>query len=152
MAQSLSKLYIHLVFHIKSTSPLIRDVDMERVHAYIGQMVNTTGCSVIKTGGTEDHVHLLFLLSKDVCLSYVVEEIKRNSSRWIKDLSPTHYGKFGWQSGYGAFSVSQSLVDKTLQYINNQREHHAKRSFRDEYLSFLKLYGVNYDEQYVFRD
>ena len=106
---------------------------------------------MIQVGGIGDHVHILFLLSKNVSISHVVEEVKRNSSRWIKSIAP-HYAKFEWQGGYGAFSVSRSVVDKTLQYINNQREHHAKRSFRDEYIEFLKLYDIDYDEKYVFAD
>ena len=141
MAQSLSKLYIHLIFHIKTTSPHISDEDLERIHAYIGQLVNTTGCSVIQTGGTGDHVHILFLLSKNESISHVVEEVKRNSSRWIKSIG-----------GYGAFSVSQSVVDRTLEYIRNQKTHHAKHSFHDEYIGFLKLYGISYDDRYVFTD
>lgn len=151
MAQSLSKIYIHLIFHVKSTSPQIRTCDLERVHCYIGQLVNTTGCTEIRVGGIEDHVHILFLLSKDATISHVVEEVKRNSSRWIKTIEP-HYRLFAWQNGYGAFSVSQSIVDRTLQYIGNQREHHKKCSFQDEYRSFLKLYNIQYDESYVFRD
>ena len=151
MPQSLSKIYIHLIFHIKTTSPEIRDGEIERVHSYIGQLVNTTGCYVIQVGGIGNHVHILFLLSKNVSISHVVEEVKRNSSRWIKSIAP-HYAKFEWQGGYAAFSVSRSVVDKTLQYINNQREHHAKRSFRDEYIDFLKLYDIDYNEKYVFAD
>lgn len=151
MAQSLSKLYVHLVFHIKSTSPCLREADLDRVHAYIGQLVNTTGCTDIRVGGISDHVHILFLLSKDVCLSQVVEEVKRNSSRWMKTIDP-HYRSFAWQNGYGAFSVSQSLVDKTLEYIGRQAEHHKKMSFTEEYRKFLQLYHVQYDEAYVFRD
>ena len=151
MPQSLSKIYIHLIFHIKTTSPEIRDGEIERVQSYIGQLVNTTGCYVIQVGGIGNHVHILFLLSKNVSISHVVEEVKRNSSRWIKSIAP-HYEKFEWQGGYAAFSVSRSVVDKTLQYINNQREHHAKRSFRDEYIDFLKLYDIDYDEKYVFAD
>ena len=116
MPQSLSKIYIHLIFHIKTTSPEIRD----------GEIMN-------------------------VSISHVVEEVKRNSSRWMKSIAP-HYEKFEWQGGYGAFSVSRSVVDKTLQYINNQREHHTERSFRDEYIDFLKLYDIDYDEKYVFAD
>ena len=112
MAQSLSKIYIHLIFHIKTTSPPIRQEDIERVHCYVGQLVNTTGCKVVRVGGVNDHVHILFLLSRDVAISHVVEEIKRNSSRWIKTLA-THYRAFAWQNGYGVFSVSQSIVDKT---------------------------------------
>ena len=121
MAQSLSKLYIHLIFHIKTTSPHISDEDLER------------------------------LLSKNESISHVVEEVKRNSSRWIKTID-ARYGRFEWQGGYGAFSVSQSVVDKTLEYIRNQKTHHAKHSFHDEYIGFLKLYGISYDDRYVFTD
>ena len=151
MAQSLSKIYIHLIFHIKTTSPAIRQEDIERVHCYVGQLVNTTGCKVVRVGGVNDHVHILFLLSRDVAISHVVEEIKRNSSRWIKTLA-THYRAFAWQNGYGVFSISQSLVDKTLDYISNQEMHHKRFSFQDEYRQFLLSYGVEFDEAYVFKD
>ena len=152
MAQSLSKIYIHLIFHIKTTSPKIRENDLERLHNYIGKLVKTTGCAEIKAGGVGDHVHVLFILSKDVTISQIVEEIKRNSSRWIKNLDPAYYHFFTWQGGYAAYSISQSVVDKTLQYIANQKEHHTKHSFAEEYRAFLKLYNVEYDENFVFRD
>jgi len=151
MAQSLCKIYIHLIYHIKTTSPQIRRVDLNRVHAYIGQLINSTGCIEIQTGGIGDHVHVLFLLSKDVPISRVVEEVKRNSSRWLKSLD-CYYQMFAWQSGYAAFSVSQSVVDKTLQYIKQQEIHHKKHSFADEYKEFLQLYQVKYDEKYLFKD
>ncbi len=130
---------------------MIRDEELERVHSYIGQLVNRTGSRVIRVGGTCDHVHILFLLSRNGCISNVVEETKRNSSRWIKSIDP-HYGMFAWQGGYGVFSVSQSMVDKTLKYIERQREHHQKLTFEDEYIEFLKLYDIEYDEKYVFSD
>ena len=152
MAQSLSKIYIHLIFHIKSTSPQIREHDLERLHCYIGKLVKTAGCTEIKAGGIGDHVHVLFILSKDVTISEIVEEIKRNSSRWIKDLDPGYYHFFAWQGGYAAYSISQSVVGKTLQYIDNQKEHHSKHSFAEEYRAFLELYNVEYNEKFVFRD
>ena len=96
-------------------------------------------------------MHILFLLSRDVAISHVVEEIKRNSSRWIKTLA-SHYRTFAWQNGYGAFSVSQSVVDKALKYIGNQDVHHKRLSFQDEYRQFLSSYGIEYNEAYVFRD
>lgn len=125
--------------------------DLERLHAYIGQLINETGCQTIHVGGIEDHVHALLLLSREETVSHLVEEMKRNSSRWIKTLSP-HYASFAWQGGYAAFSVSQSVVDKTLAYVENQREHHKKCSFQDEYVAFLKMYEVEYDDKYVFKD
>lgn len=151
MAQSLSKIYLHLVFHVKSTSPLIRDSELDRVHSYIGQLINATGCKVLRVGGIADHVHILFLLARDVSVAYVVEEVKRNSSRWIKLLAP-YYRAFAWQNGYGVFSVCQSIMGKTLDYISNQSEHHKKLSFKDEYRKFLESYGIEYNEEYVFGD
>ena len=151
MAQSLSKIYIHLVFHIKTTSVAILPNDICRMQAYVGHLVNVTGCKVICVGGINDHVHILFLLSKDVAISHIVEEVKRNSSRWIKKTD-AYYAAFAWQNGYGAFSVSQSVVEKTKEYIANQAEHHKRVSFQDEYRKFLELYGIEYNAEYVFRD
>ena len=124
---------------------------IERVHCYVGQLVNTTGCKVVRVGGVNDHVHILFLLSRDVAISHVVEEIKRNSSRWIKTLA-THYRAFAWQNGCGVFSVSLSIVNKMLDYISNQEMHHKRFSFQDEYRQFLLSYGVEYHKAYVFKD
>ena len=151
MAQSLSKIYIHLIFHIKTTSSPIRESDLGRIHSYIGQLVNGTGCKVIQTGGICDHIHILFLLSKDVAISHVVEEVKRNSSRWMKTIDP-YYETFAWQNGYASFSVSQSVVGKTLEYVKDQGMHHKKMSFQDEYRKFLESYGVEYNKEYVFKD
>lgn len=151
MAQSLSKIYLHIIFHIKTTSPRIREVDLERVHAYIGQLVNEASCIHIWADGVEDHVHILCMLGREVTVAHLLEEVKRNSSRWIKNID-AYYHQFAWQSGYAAFSVSQSVVDKTLAYIKNQREHHKKRTFKDEYIDFLNLYNIEYDERYVFSD
>ena len=151
MAQSLSKVYLHVVFHIKTTSPKIKEPHMERMHSYIGQLVNNTGCKVIRVGGMPDHVHVVCTLSREMTIAHLVEELKRNSSRWIKTLDEG-YKCFAWQNGYAVFSVSQSVIDKTVTYVINQREHHAKVSFKDEYLQLLKLYGIEYDERYVFSD
>ena len=151
MPQSRSKIYLHLIFHVKTASPRIRREDDIPIHSYIGRLVNNTGCTNIWGGGADDHVHILLLLSKDVMVSHVVEEIKRNSSRWIKTMN-AHYRGFAWQGGYGVFSVSQSVVDKTLSYIKRQREHHQKYSFAEEYRKFLESYGVSYNEEFVFKD
>lgn len=151
MSQSLSKIYLHIIFHTKTTSPTIREVDLQRMHAYIGQLVNDTGCNNIWADGVDDHVHILCLLGKEVTIAHLVEEVKRNSSRWIKSIDPV-YRNFAWQGGYAAFSVSQSVVDKTLAYVKSQQEHHKKQSFKDEYIAFLKLYNIEYDERYVFSD
>ncbi|MBO7594409.1 MAG: transposase [Salinivirgaceae bacterium] len=151
MPQSLSKIYLHIVFHIKTTSPQIDEAHLERVHSYIGQLVNSTGCSIIRVGGIGDHVHVLCLLSRNETVSHLVEEIKRNSSRWIKTLGQ-EYECFAWQGGYAVFSVSESLINKTIEYVIKQKEHHKKLSFNEEYIQFLKLYNIDYDERYVFED
>ena len=151
MAQSLAKIYIHVIFHTKVDSPTIGKEHINRVHQYVGKLVNTTGCQVLCVGGTENHVHALVIFSKTETVSHLIEEMKRNSSRWIKTLSPD-YEKFAWQGGYAAFSVSQSQVDNVIRYINNQEEHHKKQSFRKEFIEFLKLYHIDYDEKYVLSD
>ena len=151
MPQSLCKIYLHIIFHVKTSSPQIADKHLERMHSYIGQLVNTTGCQVLRVGGIGDHIHIVCLLSRNENVAHLVEEVKRNSSRWIKSISHL-YEHFAWQGGYAVFSVSQSVVDKTVEYVSNQREHHKKQSFRDEYLAFLKLYNVDYDERYVLSD
>ena len=151
MPQSLYKIYLHIIFHVKSTSPKIADEHLGRVHSYIGQLVNSTGCKVIRVGGICDHVHIVCLLSKNENVAHLMEEVKRNSSRWIKALAPT-YEHFAWQGGYAVFSVSQSQINKVLDYVGNQIEHHKEQSFRDEYLSFLRLYNVEYDDRFVLSD
>ena len=140
MAHSICNVYLHIIFHIKRTSPCINDEDLDRVHSYIGQLVNDTKSINIWINGVGNHVHILCLLRRDVSPSYLVEEIKRKSSRWIKSLSP-NYSMFAWQNGYSAFSVSLSAVDTTLAYIKNQREHHKYISFQDEYKQILKTQG-----------
>ena len=151
MSQSLCKIYLHIIFHVKTSSPLIEQEHLDQLHRYIGKLVNITGCQVLRVGGTGNHVHALVMFSKTETVAHVVEEMKRNSSRWIKTLSPV-YEKFAWQGGYAAFSVSQSQVDTVLNYIGNQMEHHKKQSFEEEYLAFLRLNKVEYDERYVFSD
>jgi REP element-mobilizing transposase RayT len=151
MSQSLCKIYVHIIFHIKTTSPSILEEHLERVHSYIGQLINTTGCQSILVGGVSNHVHIVCQLSKSETISHLLEEVKRNSSRWIKTIDD-RYRDFAWQGGYAAFSVSESVLPKTIDYVRNQKTHHKKISFQNEYLYFLKLYRVKYDKRYVFSD
>lgn len=151
MAQSLSKLFVHIVFHIKTTSVEIRQEDKKDLYAYMGAIIKDKDCIPIIINGTENHVHILCVMSKNIALAKLVEEIKGNSSRWIKTLNP-FYEKFAWQGGYGGFSVSPSLHDKTKLYIENQEKHHQKMTFQEESRMFLKEYGIDYNEQYVWRD
>ena len=149
MAQSLYKIYLHIIFHTKTESPNVEAEDIPRLHEYIGALVNSTGSQILSVGGTGNHVHVLLMFSKTDTVAHIIEEMKRNSSRWLKTVSP-RYKNFAWQGGYAVFSVSQSVVDRTKQYVLNQEEHHKKVSFHDEYIKFLKLYHIEYDEKYVF--
>lgn len=151
MAQSLSKLYIHLIFHIKTSSVLIKDVHKKELYAYMGAIIKDNDSIPILINGTNDHIHILCVLSKNISMAKLVEEIKRHSSRWIKTVD-NYYSKFAWQGGYAGFSVSQSIHDKTKKYISQQEEHHKKVSFKEELLAFLNEYGVDYNEEYLWRD
>ncbi|MDL2238658.1 transposase [Bacteroidales bacterium OttesenSCG-928-K22] len=151
MSQSLSKLFVHIVFHIKSTSVEIRREDKKDLYSYLGAIIKDNNSIPIVINGTADHVHILCVMSKNISLSKFVEEIKRHSSRWIKTLNP-YYRKFSWQGGYGGFSVSPSLHDKTKRYIEHQEKHHKRLTFREEYVIFLQQYGIEYDEKYIWRD
>jgi putative transposase len=151
MAQSLSKLYVHIVFHTKNPLVQIQIADRKALYAYMGSIIKDNGSIPILINGTGDHVHILCVMSKNISLAKLTEEIKRHSSRWIKTRS-AHYTKFAWQGGYAGFSVSQSVCDKTKRYIENQEEHHKKRVFKDELIAFLSEYGVEYNEQYLWSD
>lgn len=148
MGQSLVKNYIHLIFSTKHRKPLIRPPAEDELHAYLGGICKRLECHPIKIGGYTDHVHILCMLSKKIPLAKLLEEVKSHSSKWIKTKSDK-LKQFYWQDGYGAFSVNPSEVDIVIQYIANQKEHHAKVSFQDEYRAFLKKYKVDYDERYV---
>ncbi len=151
MSQSLSKIYIHLVFHTKNNNALIHEDEMNVLYAYIGSIIKDNDSIPIIINGTKDHLHILFVMSKNVALAKITEEIKRHSSRWIKTRHD-RYRKFAWQGGYGGFSVSESLVEKTKKYITNQEEHHKRMTFQEELVLFLKEYGIEYDEHYLWSD
>jgi len=151
MAQSLSKLYVHLIFHSKNTSVSIRNEDKDDLYAYMGSIIKDNQSITILINGTKDHIHILCVLSKNIALAKLTEEIKRHSSRWIKTVRQ-NYNQFVWQGGYAGFSVSQSLHEKTKQYIFLQEEHHKKMTFNEELILFLKEYGIEYDERYLWTD
>ena len=129
----------------------MRTEDLQRIYRYIGGIIKGLEGIPIEIGGTSNHVHILTSLPKSLALTDFIREIKANSSKWIRQLD-THYIQFAWQDGYGAFSVSPSLLEKTVQYIRSQEEHHKKRSFSEEYRLFLDAYGITYDERYAFGD
>jgi len=148
MGQSLVKNYIHIVFSTKYRQPLIQQSVESELYSYLGGICNKLGCQVIKVGGFTDHIHILCLLSKKITLVKLLEELKSHSSKWIKTKGEA-YSNFYWQDGYGAFSVNPSDVETVKNYIANQKEHHSKKTFQNEYMAFLKKYEVEYDARYV---
>lgn len=148
MGQSLVKNYIHIIFSTKLRLPLIHPPHQDELYSYIGGICKALECPPIKIGGYTDHIHILCMLSKKIALMKLLEEIKSHSSKWMKTKNTT-LKNFYWQNGYGAFSVNPSEIDKVIAYIENQKEHHQKKIFQDEYRELLKKYEVEYDERYL---
>jgi putative transposase len=148
MPQSLSKVYVHLVFSTKNRIPLIDSVMEARLFDYLGGICKMLDCNPIQIGGHKDHVHILCLLSRKVPQMQLVEEVKKSSSKWIKEIFPEKKD-FYWQNGYGIFSVNPTEISTVTTYICNQAEHHQTKTFQQEFLAFLHKYKVEYDEKYV---
>jgi putative transposase len=148
MSQSLAKNLVHLIYSTKNRAACLNDDVRPKLFAYQAGIFKVLESPAIVLGGEADHVHALFVLSKNHALEKVIEEVKKGSSKWIKTQDRNFTG-FHWQNGYGAFSVSQSHVAKLRRYIEGQPEHHRKVSFQDEFRTFLQRYGIEYDERYV---
>ena len=148
MPQSLSRVLIHLVFSTKNRVRVLTPAIQTELHPYIAGTLGNIDCPSLQVGGVEDHVHLFFGLSRTRTIADVVEAVKTSSSKWIK-TKDVSFAEFHWQSGYGAFSVSQSDADAVVAYIRNQAQHHQKMTFQDEYRRLLERYQVAFDEKYV---
>ena len=148
MGQSLVKNYIHIIFSTKHRQPLIRDEVSSELYSYIAGTCRNLECYPLKVGGYIDHVHILCMLSKKIALMKLLEEVKSHSSKWIKTKGQI-WSNFYWQDGYGAFSVNPTEVDVVRAYIENQVEHHRKKTFKEELLEILNEYDVEYDERYL---
>ncbi len=146
MAQSFTCVYLHITFSTRERLHLI-PVDMQmRLWSYVGGILKNHGMSGLAIGGMEDHLHVLVSLSSEASVAKLVNLIKSNSSKWMRETC----ADFGWQKGYAAFSVSASGLDTVKEYIDHQAEHHKTRDFKEEYLALLKKHGVEYDPQWVF--
>jgi REP element-mobilizing transposase RayT len=143
MSHTYANNFIHCVFSTKDRRPLIPAGRTDELYAYLGGIARGEGFSLIAAGGTANHVHLLFVLPADYTLAHAVQKLKGSSSRWMGH-------EFSWQEGYGTFSVSSSQVEVVKGYIQNQEEHHRKRSFEEEFVALLRNCGIEYDERYVF--
>ena len=148
MPQSLSQLYVHLVFSTKHREPFLGAPLRTQMHPYLATVLTNSGSQAIRVGGTADHVHALFRLSKNISLAGIVEGIKTSSSKWIKTKGRA-LASFHWQSGYGGFSVSPADVEKVTEYIAQQETHHRAVSFQEEYRKLLESHGIEFDERYV---
>src|SRR5215203_1854811 len=148
MPQSLSSILIHLIFSTKNREPfLMPEIEVE-LYPYMASIFKALKSPALIINGTSDHLHTLFSLSRVVTIAELVEEVKTESSKWIKTKG-RDFQNFHWQSGYGAFSIAQSQVSPVKRYIRRQKEHHRRVNFQDEYRKFLKAYEVEYDERYV---
>ncbi|MGR3174272.1 MAG: IS200/IS605 family transposase [Candidatus Scalindua sp.] len=148
MSQSLSNILVHIIFSTKLSKPFIAQAIKKELYSYMASILKDCDCSPIIIGGIEDHVHVLCKLSKTRSMSSVIEDVKKKSSKWIKTRG-VEYKNFYWQNGYGAFSIGKSQVNTLRKYIQNQEEHHQKKSFKEEFLEILNRYGVEYDERYL---
>ena len=148
MPQSLSSILIHLIFSTKNREPFISEAIEKELHPYMAKIFRELKSPSLTIGGTDDHVHILFSLGRTITIADLVEEVKTESSKWIKTKGQ-EFENFHWQRGYGAFSIGQSQVASLKRYIARQRIHHQRVTFQDEYRKFLESYGLDYDERYV---
>jgi REP element-mobilizing transposase RayT len=149
MSQSLTQIYLHIVYSTKNRTPFLQDHGLrERLHAYLAGTCRNLESPSLIVGGVADHVHVLCRLAKTISVSELVRELKRESSKWVKEQS-ADLASFYWQNGYGAFSISPAHIEALTAYIRNQEEHHRAETFQDEYRRLLRKYGVEFDERYL---
>jgi REP element-mobilizing transposase RayT len=148
MPQSLAKNLIHLVYSTKNREPMVPLEHQPALFAYQAGIFAEWDSPAIAVGGTENHVHALFVLSKNHALKSIVEEVKKSSSKWMK-LDAPKVSDFYWQAGYGAFSVSQSNAPGVVRYIENQHEHHRTMSYQEELRALLRKHEIDFDERYL---
>jgi REP element-mobilizing transposase RayT len=149
MSQSLARIWLHIVFSTKERRAFLQNEDLrDEMFRMLGYQANGAGCPPARIGGWIDHVHVLCGLSRTVTVAQLVEVLKRETSKWAKqraaDLSTFH-----WQNGYGAFSVSQSIVEPVIEYIDRQRDHHGHMTFQDEFRTLCGKHNIQIDERYV---
>ncbi|TRX63305.1 IS200/IS605 family transposase [Carboxylicivirga sp. M1479] len=148
MANTYTQIYIHIVFAIQNREASINLKWETELYKYITGIVQNKNQKMIAINGAEDHIHLLIGMKPDCCLSDLVREIKKSSTRFVEEQKFCGY-KFRWQEGFGAFSYSHSQLGNVVKYIQKQKEHHQKQTFMNEYLSFLELFDIEFKEQYI---
>ena len=149
MGQTLSQIYVHIIFSTKHREPFLKDAALRaQAHAYLAGICRNLDSPAVIIGGVEDHVHALCRIGKRTAVADLVREMKRDSSKWVKAREHT-LGNFHWQDGYGAFSISPSHVVDLTKYIADQESHHRTESFQDEFRRVCAKYGVEIDERYA---
>jgi len=150
MANTYTQIYVMLVFGTKQRRNLITAEHEDEIYKYISGIIRNKAQKLLQINGMPDHIHILASLKPDKSISDLVRDIKSNSSKFINE-SKWLADKFHWQKGFGAFSYSRSQIDDVVHYIKNQKEHHKKISFKDEYIELLDLFGIEYDNRYLFQ-
>ncbi len=149
MSHSYTNLMLHIIFSTKYRQPLLGDrIIRSEMHAYIGGTCNRLNCQSIIVNGVEDHIHILCRQSRTITVADLLEEIKRESSKWIK-TKRNNLATFSWQVGYAAFSIGRSEVERVRKYIENQERHHTEENFKDELRKILKAHNIEYDDRYI---
>lgn len=149
MPDTYSQIYIQIVFAVKSRKALINNAWEERIYKYITGIVQNNGQKMLSINGMPDHIHFLIGMKPTCCLSDLVREIKKSSNAFIKENNLSDFS-FSWQEGYGAFSYSHSQLNNVIGYINNQKEHHKRKTFKEEYLEFLLNFNIEFKKEHLF--
>ncbi len=149
MPNTFSQIYIQIVFAVKGKNNLIKPEWEERLYKYVTGIVQNKEQKMLSINGMPDHIHFLIGMKPTCCLSDLVREIKKSSNEFIKDNRFTKF-PFYWQEGFGAFSYSHSQLDNVIEYIKTQKEHHKKKSFKEEYIELLHKFKIEFDEKYLF--
>lgn len=148
MSQSLSQVYVHITFSTKNRVNLIDENIENALFSYLGGICRGLDCNPIKVGGYKNHIHIICVLSKKITQIKLLEEIKKQSSKWIK-TQDKKYSNFYWQDGYGIFSVNSTQIEVVKNYILDQKNHHKKTTFQEEFTAFLNKYNIDYDPNYL---
>jgi len=149
MADTFTQIYIQCVFAVQNRKALIHPLWEEELYKYITGIIQNKGQKMLAINGTANHIHLFIGMKPSCCLSDLIREVKKASNAFIKEKKFTNYN-FQWQEGFGAFSYSHSQIINVIQYIKNQKEHHKIRTFKDEYVSFLKFFEIEFRNEYLF--
>ncbi len=151
MANTYSQVYIQIVFAVKGRQNLISNTKKDEIYKYITGIITNQKQKLIAINGMPDHIHILVGIKPNISLSDLVRDIKSSSSKFINEQKWVN-GKFEWQTGFGAFSYGHSQLNNVIKYIENQEEHHKKKTFSEEYTAFLKLFNIDFRNEYLFEE